>query len=106
MSNVQRWTSPNVSPNDAGGFVSYGDYLELERQLAASEEARKKAENELAKAFSTLSICGVPQERARRVANGIEVLVTRMDREILDYKQRAEAAEQRIKASQEQEPFA
>lgn len=42
----------------------------------------EEAKNEIAKTFSILSVYGVPQERARRVANGIEVLVTQMDRQV------------------------
>lgn len=37
----QRWTSPAVEPNDAGGFVAYDDYLELAHRL---EEAQKQLE--------------------------------------------------------------
>ena len=40
-------------------------------------EKVKQLENQLEQAFSMLEVYGVPRERARYVANGIEVLVTR-----------------------------
>jgi soluble cytochrome b562 len=48
---------------------------------AAVVDRMKKAEAEIKRAFSALSLCGVPEERARSVANGIQVFVTRIDRE-------------------------
>jgi hypothetical protein len=46
---VQRWTSASVTPSDAGGFVSYGDYLrvvaELEARLAEQAKAHGEAMN-------------------------------------------------------------
>jgi len=44
---VQRWTSSNVTPADKGGFVAYGDYLELERELAQARNVIKFAIDEL-----------------------------------------------------------
>ena len=41
MSNVQRWTGP-VTAFDGGGFVCYGDYLTLEKQLAAAQKDAEK----------------------------------------------------------------
>ncbi len=53
-------------------------------QDAALDERAKlvAAKRELDLAFSMLEINGVPKERARTVSNGIDVLVTRMDREL------------------------
>jgi hypothetical protein len=39
---VQRWTTAVVHPNNAGGFVAYGDYLTLERQRDELAEALAK----------------------------------------------------------------
>jgi hypothetical protein len=33
---VARWTGAYITAHDHGGFVAYGDYLELERELAAA----------------------------------------------------------------------
>lgn len=41
---------------------------------------------QLDRAYSVLELYGVPKERARSVANGIEVLVTRCNRQIQDLK--------------------
>lgn len=39
MSDVMRWTSATVQPApDAGGFVAYGDYLDLKRELSAAQK--------------------------------------------------------------------
>ena len=35
---VARWTSAIVSPNEHGGFVAYGDYLTLEREVTRLTE--------------------------------------------------------------------
>jgi hypothetical protein len=32
---VARWTTADIQPAKNGGFVCYGDYLTLERELAA-----------------------------------------------------------------------
>jgi hypothetical protein len=36
----QRWTSATVLPSENGGFVAYGDYLELERATHEALTAR------------------------------------------------------------------
>ena len=51
-------------------------------EAAVDEKVKRlKAEKEIDLAFSMLAINGVPPERAKTVANGIDVLVTRMARE-------------------------
>lgn len=46
------------------------------------ESARAAAaEREVERAFAALELCGVPRERAKSVANGIQVFMTRTDRE-------------------------
>lgn len=54
---------------------------QLETELSAALQRAEKAEAEIKRAFSALSFCGVPEERARSVANGIQVFMTRIDRE-------------------------
>lgn len=39
---VTRWTGYGVHANEHGGFVAYGDYLELERELADANYWRKR----------------------------------------------------------------
>lgn len=48
---------------------------ELEAEVAAGQE-------QLDQAFSMLSVCGVPKQRARYVATGIDVLATRFRKEV------------------------
>lgn len=50
---------------------------ELERERRRADKAEKANE----RAFSTLDAYGVPAQRGRNVANGIMVMMTRMDRE-------------------------
>lgn len=45
------------------------------------------------RAWTTIGRYGVPRERAKTLANGIDVLVTRMDRERASLQSRLEAAE-------------
>lgn len=35
---IQRWTTSCIEPAEKGGFVAYGDYLTLNRQLEAANE--------------------------------------------------------------------
>jgi hypothetical protein len=49
------------------------------RGLIADLEAK---ENEVNRAFSMLEANGVPRERAKTVANGIDVLATRLSKEV------------------------
>lgn len=85
---VQRWTTPTVCACDAGGFVAYGDYLTLERRLREVQEERDRA-------YSILALHGVPQKRAKSVSNGIQVLMTRMQKAIDAAECAANAAEQK-----------
>ena len=57
---------------------------ELESELAALELELDTAKILEDKAFGTLDCYGVPKSRARYVALGIEVLVTRMDKQHAD----------------------
>jgi hypothetical protein len=41
---VQRWTSTSVEPSENGGFVAYGDYLALLRQITHIEQCAKVIE--------------------------------------------------------------
>lgn len=59
MSAPQRWTVPGAKPHRAGGFVAYGDYLELKQQLeqqhneaAAEWERERQRLNELQRGLS------------------------------------------------------
>lgn len=54
--------------------------LDAEGDWKAAAALREQA-GEIERAYNMLSMHGVPQERARSVANGIAVLVTRMDKE-------------------------
>ena len=51
--------------------------LWLKRKLSASPEETAQIE----RAFQMLEACGVPRERAKTVANGIDVLATRLNRD-------------------------
>lgn len=65
-------TDSNTAP---GGRFSATDGDALVARIATLEAAQEQG-------FNMLSLYGVPEERARSVANGISVLVTRYDREI------------------------
>jgi len=43
---VQRWSTLTSSPAELGGFVAYGDYLEIKRQLAEAQAETKRLEEE------------------------------------------------------------
>lgn len=62
---VQRWTTPTATPDAAGGFVAYGDYIDLETALAAAQEREKAAESrraELQAKIDALVLEYCPQE--------------------------------------------
>lgn len=48
--------------------------------LCDAAEASLRATNEIERAYQILEVNGVPRGRARNIANGIDVLVTRMER--------------------------
>lgn len=48
--------------------------------LCDAAEASLRATNEIERAYQILEVNGVPRDRARNIANGIDVLVTRMER--------------------------
>ena len=35
---VERWTTGHISPAEHGGFVAYGDYLTLKRELLQAQQ--------------------------------------------------------------------
>ena len=49
--------------------------------MREAADALERAEQETKRAFDVLALYGVPQERAKTVANGIDVLATRCQRE-------------------------
>ena len=57
------------------------------------EQAKKisELEKEIEKAYQILERFGVPRGRARSIPNGIQVLVSRMDKEIFYLKEQREA---------------
>ena len=59
---------------------------------------------QIERAFQMLEINGVPRDRAKYVSNGIDVLATRLNREIADLRARCEKAEkdaERLRAIRE-----
>lgn len=79
--------------NDA----AYIDHALIHARQLEREPSSAQAQIELA--FQMLELSGVPRERARFVANGIDVLVTRMSREILDANAQIAALREALKQS-------
>lgn len=66
-------------------------------QTTAPERERDAALAELERAYQTLAVLGVPKERAKSVANGIDVLVSRLHRESLMLMEELAKAEQALR---------
>jgi hypothetical protein len=62
---------------------------------SASDEKHRaeRAEAEVARAYQTLAVYGVPQERARNIGNGVEVLMQRVNKERMAIEARIAALE-------------
>jgi len=93
-------TEDGVYEHAAGQHVEYKDYRamqiardDLQHDANRINCARWKAEAEVERAFQMLAVYGVPQERARTVGNGIEVLMQRMNKERMAIEARIAALE-------------
>jgi hypothetical protein len=75
------WTThhsiiPKTEPDNEAYLIGKEAYL------AAAKQQREEFEAENERAYQTLGLSGVPRERAKSIATGIDVLTVRKDREI------------------------
>jgi hypothetical protein len=110
MYTLQEVLEGDMIPNDVRKGLLEKDYMSVDvRQL---QKVATDMADEIDRAMRLLGVYGVSQERARnRVSTGIEVLVTRMDKEniglrgeVLRLKARLHRIEQAVGASLRPDP--
>jgi hypothetical protein len=72
-------------------------WYQYQRAILHSLESLADLQNRQSRAFQMLSIYGVPEERAKSVSNGIDVLMTRVGKEVRAIEQQLTLARDYLK---------